>query len=1206
MRKNVFILAAAALLFAGCAKEVAEKFETASFNTTLSAAVDDADTKAALSDAGAFTWQEGDKIAVYTSKGVFKEFTLTDGAGKNKAHFGATLEEGETAVGPVVYPASLAPVYVGPKTVTITFPETLTYEPGNTNVPMTGTIGTSGTSKGVATFKQVGGVIKFTLAGIPDDVTKLVFSTSSGSLNGTYTTENSAAVEGDYTEHSSVTMSFTKTADVMDFYLPVPTGYLMHLGVSVQKADGTVVAEKVATNAVDQHIHPGELLLMPAVTLATDGLISSVDQFIGFLTNATKEDTKTYRLVTDLDLTGKDVPMAKGFSGTFDGQSHVIKNWTSKKALIDTLWNGGKVKNLIIDKSCDLTFPDALKNNFGFVVNNLYGEAIGLVNHANVEWTGTYGGEGKFGILIGQAYNALPDATAVTTLIKDCENYGNLTMTSEGNTAGTVFIGTIVGRQAGTTSTAKMYNCFNSGNFTINNTVSSNKNFYIGGISGGNQNGCSSENCINVGNVTFNVKEHQAALMIGGVTSYTTGFLHECFNSGNVTYTSEGAIKGCAVGGITGYDGLTGTQTATGIPDVANCANMGNVSVSGAHLVGRNTIGDLDGTKSKSSGTIGIGGIIGYTVTGFSMENCENGGGVSLSLSSQDKESGGTAAAAGRFVVGGLVGDGWGPIKGSKNTGNVSASIRGASGAFTPTGAGNTTYIGGIVGSGYYSKNQTELIITGCENKGDVVLYSDNLNATNHCAGGIVGWPGKEAKNAGQMIDCVNRGDVSVSGSVLIRAGGISGGTGAATNCVNYGKIHLVGTSLHGNSTAGGIFGLYANGSDFAGCENYGDVETDKGTARGIGGLVGNAGNNAGAVKGGIVKCQVIVPEGGIAGMLVGRFQGENAISFGAADAPILVGGTLKKGETATEITSEQITKAYMFGDNASDGHTLDNVQAFTFTGVPFSEHLSANFFIYDGKTYPIVKLADGKWWMAAPLAYVPAGKAVSSDPKEDAGIWYTYTSDGKKATPMTSYTDGFLYDYPTAFGVGIDDITYGTRDEFKAGTVIGNFRTFEGTQGICPPGWYIPTRADFLKLVGYSVKDDSTGETADVKDPTAVYYDSSVLNGGSSVTVFNKAGWNFAFLGVRAKTSKSQTGSYNLAITDNTKYTNDFYLGLPALNQIMCSTPYMPNVAGNNVQYFCLMTTFTKSYPEGRLSLSYGNYLHGMEVRCVRKPTVE
>ena len=115
----------------------------------------------------------------------------------------------------------------------------------------------------------------------------------------------------------------------------------------------------------------------------------------------------------------------------------------------------------------------------------------------------------------------------------------------------------------------------------------------------------------------------------------------------------------------------------------------------------------------------------------------------------------------------------------------------------------------------------------------------------------------------------------------------------------------------------------------------------------------------------------------------------------------------------------------------------------------------------------------------------MPAGKAVSSDPVEDAGIWYTYTTDGETATPCTTRTDAYLYDVPTAFGVKAEEITYGTRDQFKSGEFVGNFRTFEGTQGICPPGWYIPTRADFLKLVGASNGAKTTGETKAIDDTT-------------------------------------------------------------------------------------------------------------------------
>ena len=173
MRKNVFILAAAALLFAGCAKEAAEKFETVSYNTTISAVIDGVDTKAALADEGTFTWQEGDKIAVYTSAKVFKEFTLTDGAGTNKAHFGGNLEAGETVTGPAVYPVALAPEYVSATEVKVTLPDSYTYEGAQTNVPMTGTL-----SNSVLAFKQVGGVVKFSVTGIPDDATKLVVPTA--------------------------------------------------------------------------------------------------------------------------------------------------------------------------------------------------------------------------------------------------------------------------------------------------------------------------------------------------------------------------------------------------------------------------------------------------------------------------------------------------------------------------------------------------------------------------------------------------------------------------------------------------------------------------------------------------------------------------------------------------------------------------------------------------------------------------------------------------------------------------------------------------------------------------------------------------------------------------------------------------------------------------------------------------------------------
>ena len=87
--------------------------------------------------------------------------------------------------------------------------------------------------------------MKFSVTGIPDDATKLVVSAKAASLTGTYSTKNSAAIVAKEAESSTVTINFTKTADAMDFYLPVPTGTFSNLGISVRKADDTVISTAV-------------------------------------------------------------------------------------------------------------------------------------------------------------------------------------------------------------------------------------------------------------------------------------------------------------------------------------------------------------------------------------------------------------------------------------------------------------------------------------------------------------------------------------------------------------------------------------------------------------------------------------------------------------------------------------------------------------------------------------------------------------------------------------------------------------------------------------------------------------------------------------------------------------------------------------------------------------------------------------------------
>ncbi len=1216
MRKNVFILAAAALLFAGCAKEVAEKFETASYNTTIAAVMETADTKAALADDGAFTWQEGDKIAVYTSANAFKTFTLTDGAGTNKAHFGADLADGEKIKGPAVYPVALAPEYVSATEVKVTLPETYTYEGAQTNVPMTGALD----DKGILAFKQVGGVVKFSVTGIPDGASKLLVSAKAASLTGTYSTKNSAAIVAKEAESSTVTINFTKTADAMDFYLPIPTGTFKSVAVSLRKADDSVISEKTST--ADNVIERGTLLKMPAISLSGEGSIATADQLIALLTQLDKTlspDTyeaaiastegKTWQLVADIDLAGKTVPVAEGFKGTIDGNGHALKNWTNNgKPLFAN--NAGAIKNLVFDKSCVLTIPSTL-TNFGVLASLNTGNITAVVNNADITGTDITIGGGRLGGIIGYASGKGLDHGIV---IKNVVNNGKITVTTEANTGGTQYVGGVIG-SLGDNASNVMKNCENNGDITVTCTGTNTKNFYFGGVAGGTTNGSGNVQLKNTGNVTFTCGGHEAALCLAGVSSYTTGVLTNCENTGKITYASAGSLKATFVAGIAGY---FASNTMSG------CVNKGDVSVTAVRINGRNSIGDIGQNSStkvytcyvgKNAITAGLttGGLVSATGKNPVFENSENYGKVTVELTNPSNSDGTHTAA--RPSVGGLVGDCSGPMTGCNNHGDVSVKL-GNGTTFQAKDAGYTFYVGGIVGSGYNFCGATssggtdtnklnKFTLTNCNNSGNVSYVSYNDHTTNNAVGGICAWPGSEDSTTPYIAtNCHNTGNITVEGEkIKIRTGGVHGGTGRMNGCSNTGTITVVNTLAVGSdgklgSVAGSVAGFQSQAHTFSNCFAGGTVES-KCTIAAMGGLAANLGNvGFSGMDGCAANCTLIGGPDGLTGLIVGKFNGtDKPITLGTEESMIQIAGTVNGNKVTTEnvatyfcgqtgFNPENHTVYYVF-----DGKCYKNAAPIS----GFVENLAEKKFTYAGRTYPLVKLADGKWWMAAPLAYVPAGKTVSADPTADAGIWYTYTIKDKKAYPSYSTDKGFLYDFATALGVDQKDITYGTQSTWQE----GNYRSFEGAQGICPPGWYIPTRADYLKLVGNSNKD--MGGAA-IDDDTALYYEKAYK--GSSVTRFNAEGWNFSFLGARNKTSTTATGAYNTTDINESKCTVPEWYGKCALNQIMTSSAYCPNAAGTSFQIFTLMSTFTSTYPEGRLMLSYAQFVQGVELRCVRKAT--
>ena len=247
------------------------------------------------------------------------------------------------------------------------------------------------------------------------------------------------------------------------------------------------------------------------------------------------------------------------------------------------------------------------------------------------------------------------------------------------------------------------------------------------------------------------------------------------------------------------------------------------------------------------------------------------------------------------------------------------------------------------------------------------------------------------------------------------------------------------------------------------------------------------------------------------------------------------------------------------------------------FEGAGTSEDLPVTFaeydgyFEYDGVRYSTVTLADGNTWMAENLRFVPRGLTVSSDPKEDAGIWYPAANEGKTADPALVGTLGLLYDAATAFGVA--EIT------------AENAATFEGTQGICPTGWHVPTVAEMTGLVGHC-------SNSAMVNTSGAYYDSAIK--GASLAALKEAGWEWQFASMRNKTSTTANGSYTV-----TNYNGIYGVMSYLIGSSMYQTTKNTDESLKNIQYYYMMPTYNAS--NEKVSVAYGAFLSGSSLRCVK-----
>lgn len=393
-------------------------------------------------------------------------------------------------------------------------------------------------------------------------------------------------------------------------------------------------------------------------------------------------------------------------------------------------------------------------------------------------------------------------------------------------------------------------------------------------------------NVTNNGAVTVNLNEapgNSDALIAAGIVAEAEGEIVNCTNNGAVTINSEEGLEASLAGGICGYV----TTKVTG------CTNNGKVSQNSTHYLAAWCT--YKGVAKVPQHT---GGIAAMAQIESMVENCTNTGNVVLNMTAIERI--GSSAGTNRIRIAGIVGATRGDIKGCTNKGTIECYAR-TSDRSAMSVASNKNYSvspGGITG-GQIDLGETFDIgmdVINCVNEGDVIVDAD-VDKNNSTVGGIVSHPGYEGtENTNKIENCINRGNITVTGGGKFRVGGINGGMANVIGCENYGTIKLA-TNDKGSakgSCVAGISGYMGKSMKHQNNKNYGDVIEDTPLAHYVSGLIANFNNLAATYgEGCIVKCNVTTKSSLTQTGMVAGYGANTGMHLGSDAEPIKVSGTL-------------------------------------------------------------------------------------------------------------------------------------------------------------------------------------------------------------------------------------------------------------------------------------------------------------------------
>ena len=687
-------------------------------------------------------------------------------------------------------------------------------------------------------------LLKVTFKGCP--YMELVNDPLTASVMVISTTEKNTATIKDYSIVSRKDITFSPELEWKEYCCEVLADSTDRIAISSRRTSGTGNQRLLIDDIKIEVVETYSGTKVYEIKNATD-----LQSFLLLTKEYTAEETVT--ITSDIDLEGVELISGTTFIGTLDGGGHSIKNWTSNGAsLIKTLGDGGRIKNLNIDKSCSLI--PARTGNFGFLAqtSNKFSIVENCVNNADIDLNAETVDAFRIASLVGVSYGTM----------KNCINNGDITINVSGNATNKSYLGGLVGyanidtqfKEMGEGYDVAFDGCTNNGDivYSVNGTVNY---LNMGGVAGGTSHDPiatayfkgHAKGCTNTGKVSYTFKNGGSLennvgnegsgnyTNVGGVFGYWEGSLEECTNRGDVSLvfpTSD--TKACAsrpaVAGVcafvmqkmTGCDNygkvyMKGSSAGGGEANAGNgisaevCAG-GVVAQIGAKTLEDSFVlsdchnyGELDFKAWMASGNgtgFNLGGVAGYC--GVPAQDCSNNAKM-------------TAESKGAYLrLGGVIGKTGQPA--SKLTNNGELEFTGIRTSGTKQ-IGSELSFGGVVGS--YSVSLTDS--KNARNMTVTIESSDNGHA-QALIGGVVG-----GKSSGILDKVYNEAAVTVNQNAVksVVFGGVASwitGSVKITEAKNTGEISFNTVQMTGQLWCGGIAGYMDGEATMSGCTNDGPV----------------------------------------------------------------------------------------------------------------------------------------------------------------------------------------------------------------------------------------------------------------------------------------------------------------------------------------------------------------------------------------------